>query len=133
MILLHVASVQDVQLTPKCTEPFLIQGLRKNISQLIFGVNMTDNNIFSLNVISKKMMTNINMLRSRVLHWIMGNFVSTLVIRKQWNFLHKNTIIFQRLLEPQNLSASWTDSNVLGFSRRNRYVMSMHASILVEY
>src|ERR1041385_7175776 len=105
-ILLNIVGVYVVYLTSQCTEPFLIQWLREYICQLIFSSNMADLNVFALNMISKKMETNIDMLRSRVLPRIVCNFDSTLIITKQRDFLHINTIIFQRLFEPKYLSAA---------------------------
>ena len=61
---------------------------------------MANLNVFALNMISKKMVTNVNMLRSRVLHWIVSNLDGTLIVTNQRNFLHMNTIILQRLLKP---------------------------------
>src|SRR3954463_11873830 len=54
---------------------------------------MAYHNVFTLNMIPKEMMTYINMLRARMLHRIMSNFDSTLIVTEEWNLLDMNTII----------------------------------------
>ena len=72
---------------------------------------MADNNVFTLNMITKEMMYDIDMLRARMLHRIMGYFDSTLIVTEKWDFLDMNTIILQRLFEPHNLCAAGARSN----------------------
>ena len=93
--LLHVCEVQDIYLTPQCTGFFLIERLGENISEIVFGLNMIDDNILSSNMIGNEMMSDGNMLHARMLHRIMCNFDSTLIITIKRYMLDLDAIILR--------------------------------------
>jgi len=78
--LVHVWSINDVQLTSQVTKHFLIKGFGKDVRQLFVGTNMFKVNITFLNMISNEMVTNLNMLSSRMLHGIVCYLNSTLIV-----------------------------------------------------
>ena len=80
---------------------FLIKRFGEYIRQLLIGKNMLKINVTLSNMISNEMMTNFNMLSSRMLYRIMTNFDSTFIVTKQWNMFHINPIIFKSLGHPK--------------------------------
>ena len=80
---------------------FLIERFGEYIHQLLIGMNMLKFDISLSNIISNEMMSNFNMLSSRMLHDIMCNLNSTLIITKQWNMSHMYPIIFESFGHPK--------------------------------
>ena len=81
-------------------KPFLIQGLCEDISQLLFSVDVNDINIFLHDMISEKVMMNLNVLCLRVLNSIVGNLDGAFVVVVEWHLLQMNAIVFECLLHP---------------------------------
>ena len=52
-------------------------------------------------MIRKKMVTNINMLRPRVLHWVVGDLDRTLIIAEERDFLHIDAIVLEGCDAPE--------------------------------
>ena len=69
-------------------------------------------------MITKKMMTNLDVLCLRVLNWVVRNLDSTLIVTVEWHILHVDAIVLECLLHPKQLSTTRTNSNVLSFSSR---------------
>ena len=99
--LLQIWGIDDVQFSSQPAKHFLIKWFSEYIRQLLVGTNMLKVNIPFGNVISNKMMTNFNMLSSRVLHGIVSNLDSTFIVTKQWNMFHIDPIIFKSLGHPK--------------------------------
>ena len=77
---------------------------------------MLNRDVALQHMISKKMMTNLDVLCLRVLNWVMSN--GTLVVAVEWHILHVDAIGLEGLLHPQQLSTTRTSNNVLSFSSR---------------
>ena len=110
-------------LTPQLAKSFLVQGLCEDIRQLLFSVDMDDINVFLHNVISEKVMTNLNMLCLRVLNWIVGNLDGTLIVTVKRHILQVYTIVLESLLHLEELSTARSSSNVFRFSSGERYIV----------
>ena len=99
--LLQVWGINDIQFTSQMAKNFLIKRFGEYIRQLLIGANMLKINVPFSNMISNEMMTNFNMLSSRMLHGIVGDLNSTLIVTKQWNMFHIDPIIFKSLGHPK--------------------------------
>ena len=78
----------------------LIQGLSENIGQLIFSSCMADGDIALQHMITKKMMTNLDVFCLRVLNWVMSNLDGTLIVAVERHILHVDAIVLECLLHP---------------------------------
>ena len=99
--LLQVWGINDVQLTSQAAKYFLVKRFGEYIRQLLIGTNMPKIDVPFSNMISNEMMMNFNMLGSRMLHGIVSNLNSTLIVTKQWNMFHIDPIIFKSLGHPK--------------------------------
>ena len=61
---------------------------------------MVDENVSLQHMIMKKVVTNLNMLRLGMLHWVVGNLDSPLIVAEERDFLHTDTIVLEGLLHP---------------------------------
>ena len=113
--LLQVWSINDVQFTSQTAKDFLIKRFGEYIRQLLISAKMLKINVPFSNMISNEMMTNFNMLSSRMLHGIVSNLNNTFIVTKQWNMFHMYPIIFKSLGHPKKLSTTWTNGNVFRF------------------
>ena len=59
---------------------------------------MLNRNVALQHMITKKMMTNLNVLCLRVLNWVMRNLDGTLIITVEWHVLHVDAIVLEGLL-----------------------------------
>ena len=74
-------------------------------------------------MISEKVMTDLNVLCLRVLNWVVGDLDGAFVIAVKWHLLQMNAIVLECLLHPQKLSATRSNSNVFRFSSGERYTV----------
>ena len=51
-------------------------------------------------MITKKMMTNLDVLCLRVLNWVVSNLDCTLIVTKEGHILHVDVIVLEGLLHP---------------------------------
>ena len=79
---------------------------------------MLNRDVALQNMITKKMMTNLNVLCLRVLNWVVSNLDGTLIVTVERHILHVDAVVLESLLHPQQLSIARTSSNVLSFSSR---------------
>ena len=86
--------------TPQLAKPFLVQGLREDICQLLFSVDVNDINIFLHDMISKKVMTDLNVLCLQVLDWVVGNLDGAFIVTVKWHLLQMDAIVLESLLHP---------------------------------
>ena len=61
---------------------------------------MNDINIFLVDMISEKVMTDLNVLCLRVLNWILGKLDGALIVAKEWYILRVDAIVLESLLHP---------------------------------
>ena len=61
---------------------------------------MNDINIFLHDMISQKVMTDLNVLCLRVLNWILGKLDGAFIVTKEWHILRVDAIILESLLHP---------------------------------
>ena len=80
---------------------FLIKWFGEYIRQLLIDTNMLKINVPFSNMISNEMMTNFNMLSSRMFHEIISNLNTTFIVTRQWNMFHINPIILKSLGHPK--------------------------------
>jgi hypothetical protein len=76
----HIREVNDIEFIAKLAKTWFIRRLGEDIGQLIISADSFNLDISLANMISKKMMPNINMLGSLVLYRIVGNLDSTFII-----------------------------------------------------
>ena len=77
---------------------------------------MNDSNVFLHDMISEKVMTDLNVLCLRVLDWIVSNLDSAFVVAEERYLFQIDAIVLESLLHPQKLSAARSSSNVFRFS-----------------
>ena len=61
---------------------------------------MLNSNVTLQHMITKKMMTNLNVLCLRVLNWVVSNLDGTLIVAIEWHILHVNAVVLEGLLHP---------------------------------
>ena len=61
---------------------------------------MLDVDIALHDVISKEMMSNLNVLRLRVMYWVVGDLDCTLIVIVESNVLHIHVVVLECLLHP---------------------------------
>ena len=61
---------------------------------------MVDGDVALQHMITKKMMTNLDVLGLRVLNWVMSNLDSTLIVAVERHILHIDAIVLESLLHP---------------------------------
>ena len=93
------------------------------ISANCSSVNLNDINIFLHDMISEKVMTDLNVLCLRVLNWVVGNLHGDFIFTIEWHMLQVDAIVLECLLHPQKLSAARSSSNVFRFSSGKRYTV----------
>ena len=79
---------------------------------------MPDGDVALQHMITKKMMTNLNVLCLRVLNWVVSNLDGTLIVTEERHILHVDAIVLEGLLYPKQLSTARASSNVFSFSNR---------------
>ena len=90
---------------------------------MLFSVDVNDINIFLDNMISEKVMTDLNVLCLRVLNWILGNLDGAFIVAEEWHILHVDAIILESLLHLENFSTARSSSNVFRFSSGEGYTV----------
>ena len=61
---------------------------------------MVDEDIALEDMVSKKMMTNLDVLSLRVLYWVVCNLDCTLIVAVERHILHVDAVVFEGLLHP---------------------------------
>ena len=61
---------------------------------------MLNRDVALQHMISKKMMTNLDVLSLRVLNWVMSNFDGTLIVTVERHILHIDAVVLEGLLHP---------------------------------
>jgi hypothetical protein len=77
---------------------------------------MADDDVSLQHMITKKVISNLNVLRPRVLYRVLRDFDGTLVVAQQRYFLQVDPVVLERLLHPKELTAASSSNNVFGFS-----------------
>ena len=67
---------------------------------MLFSVDVNDINIFLHDMISEKVMTDLNVLCLRVLNWVVGDLDGAFIVVVEWHLLQMNAIVFECLLHP---------------------------------
>ena len=61
---------------------------------------MVDEDIALEDMVSKKMMTNLNVLCLRVLNWVVSNLDGTLIVSEERPILLVDAVVLERFLHP---------------------------------
>ena len=61
---------------------------------------MVDGDVALQHMVTKKMMTNLDVLCLRVLNWVVSNLDSTLIVAVEWHILQVDAIVLESLLHP---------------------------------
>ena len=61
---------------------------------------MLDRDVALQHMITKKMMTNLDVLSLRVLNWVMSNLDGTLIVTVERHILHIDAVVLEGLLHP---------------------------------
>ena len=77
---------------------------------------MADDDVFLQHMITKKVISNLNVLRPRVLYRVLRDLDGTLIVAQQWHFLQIDAVVLESLLHPEELCATSTSGNVLCLS-----------------
>ena len=77
-----------------------MQGLCEDICQLLFSVDVNDINIFLHDMISEKVMTDLNVICLRMLNWVVGNLDGAFIVAVKWHLLQVDAIVLESLLHP---------------------------------
>ena len=79
---------------------------------------MLDGDVALQHMITKKMMTNLDVLSLCVLNWVVSNLDGTLIVTEERHILHVDAIVLEGLLHPKQLSTARDNSNVFSFRSR---------------
>ena len=71
---------------------------------MLFSVDMNDINVFLVDMVSEKVMTNLVVLCLRVLNWILGKL--DFIAAEEWHILRVDAIVLESFLHPQKLSTA---------------------------
>jgi hypothetical protein len=63
-------------------------------------VKISNGDVALQHMISKKMMTNLDVLSLRVLNWVVSSLDGTLIVAVGWHILHIDAIVLEGLLHP---------------------------------
>ena len=74
--------VTNPKLTTQASESGLIKWFGENVSYLVLGGDMDQNNLSFLHIVSQEMISHFDVLGSRVENWIFGNAYGTSAITK---------------------------------------------------
>ena len=94
---------------------FSSKGFCEDICQLLFSVDVNDINVLLVNMISEKVMADLNVLCLRVLNWILGKLDGAFIVTEERHIIHVDAIVLECLLHPKQLSAARASSNVFSF------------------
>ena len=61
---------------------------------------MLNRNVTLQHMITKKMMTNLNVLCLRVLNWVVSNLDCTLIVTEERHILHVDVVVLEGLVHP---------------------------------
>ena len=61
---------------------------------------MNDINVFLVDLISEKVMTDLNVLSLQVLNWILGKLDGAFIVTEEWHVLRVDAIILKSSLHP---------------------------------
>ena len=84
---------------------------------------MVDGDVALQHMVTKKIMTNLDVLCLQVLNWILGNLDGAFIVAEEWHILHVDAIILESLLHPEKLSTARSSSNVFKFSSGEGYTV----------
>ena len=76
----QIWGTNDIQFTPQATKYLLKKRFGEDIRQLFVRTNMLKIYVTFSNMTTNEMMTNFNMLSSRMLHGIVSNINSTFIV-----------------------------------------------------
>ena len=77
-----------------------MQGLCEDIGQVVFSICVVDGDVALQHMVTKKMMTNLDVLCLLALNWVVGNLDGTLIVAVEWHILHIDAIVLEGLLHP---------------------------------
>ena len=87
---------------------------------MLFSVDVYDINIFLHDMISEKVMTDLNVL---CLKWVVGDLDGAFIVALEWHFLQVDAIVLESLLHLEKLSTARSSSNLFRFSSREIYTV----------
>ena len=67
---------------------------------MFFSLHMLNRDVALQHMITKKMMTNLNVLCLRVLSWVVSNLDGTLIVTVERHILHVDAVVLESLLYP---------------------------------
>ena len=85
---------------PQLSEPCLIKWLREDVRKLHLGTYIREVNISTTYMFSDEVVADLNMLGLHVLHGIVGNLDSTLIVTKERHLVACDPIVLECLLHP---------------------------------
>ena len=94
---------------------FPIQCFGENVSNLFLSSTMSELDVLLFYMITKEVMTNIDVLGPGMMHRILRNIDSTSIITSYLKGAHMNAKIRKLLFQPKELSAARGNCNVFGF------------------
>ena len=93
-----------------------IQRLSENIKELIISGNIHQLNVHFLKIIPYEMMSDLYIFSSRVRDGILSNENRTCVVKPNLGVENLESIVQKLIMNPKNLSTSYTNDNILTFS-----------------
>ena len=63
-------------------------------------LHVLDGDVALQHMITKKMMTNLNVLCLRVLNWVVSNLDGTLIVTEERHTLHVDAVVLESLIHP---------------------------------
>ena len=84
---------------------------------------MLDEDVALHDMISEKMMTDLNVFCLRLLNWVIGNLDGAFIVTEEWHILHVDATVLESLLHPKKLSTARSSSNVFRFRSGETYTV----------
>jgi hypothetical protein len=76
----HIPRINDIEFTPYLSKSLLIKGFDKDIDELFIGSHMGNLNVSLDDMISQKVVPDINVFDSRMLIRVVSNLYGTLIV-----------------------------------------------------
>ena len=74
--------ITNPKLTPQTSESGLIKRFGENVSYLVLGGDMAQNNLPFLHIVSQEMVSHFDVFGSRVENWVFGHAYGTSAVTK---------------------------------------------------
>ncbi|GJZ23383.1 hypothetical protein Tco_0560842 [Tanacetum coccineum] len=84
----------------KIVERFAFKRFSENVGDVIFGRGLFDGDVYSLDIVLKEMVMNLDVFRPRVLHRVSAKVNRAFVVAHDRNAIESNVVVNKSLFHP---------------------------------